>query len=149
MRLSLSLHAAPCLLLFGLGFLQDVGHNFRRELERELHIPSKLLGLASFGIGNPEKVHTCDQGFCRANEIANALFVLGVLLNQVLNGLIGKHKLLALECQALEQLGPNLLLQDDLLVRRLLSRAGDDLQTIPQNRMHLALVIKREHEQAL
>ncbi len=149
MGFPLSLHTAPRLVLLGLLFLQDVRDHLGGQLEWEADIPSELLGLASFGICNAQKVDTGHKGLSRTDEITHALLVLRMLLNEVLDGFVGKHEILILEGQALQEFGPDLFLQNDLLVGCLLSRTRDDLQTIPQNGVDLALVVEGEHEQAL
>ncbi len=123
MRLPLSLHTAPRLVLLGLGFLQDVRDHLGGQLEWELNIPAELLGLASFGICNAQKVDTGHEGLGSTDEITHALLFLRMLLNEVLDGFVGKHEILVFEGQALQEFGPDLFLQNDLLVGSLLSRA--------------------------
>ena len=130
-------------------FLQNLGHDLRGQLQWEFHIPSKLVGLASFRIGNPQKINASHQALGRTNQVTNAFLVLRVLLNEELDGLVGKNEVAILEGQTLLKLLPNVVLQNDLLVRRLLPRAGDDLQTVTKNGVNLGFIVEREDKQAL
>ena len=76
MGFPLSLHTAPRLILLGLLFLQDVRDHLGSELQWELNVPTELLGLASFGIRNAQKVDAGHKGLGSTDKIANTLLFL-------------------------------------------------------------------------
>ncbi len=147
--ISLSLHTPPRFILLGLLFLQNLGHDLRSQLQWEFHIPSKLVRLACFRIGNPQKIDASHQALGRTNQVTNAFLILRVFLNEELHRFIGKNEVAVLEGQTFLKLLPDVVLQNDLLVRRLLPRTGDHLETIAKDRMNLGLIVEREDEQAL
>lgn len=148
-RRFLRIHTPPRFILLGLLFLQNLRHNLGGQLQREFYITTKLVGLASLGIRNPQKIDASHQTFGSTNEITNAFFILRILFNEELDGLVRKHKITLLEGQTFLKLLPDVVLQNDLLIGRFLPRAGDDLKTIAKNGVNLGLVVEREDKQAL
>lgn len=124
-------------------------HKLRRELEWKGHVASPLVGLSCLGIRNAEEVDAGHERLGGTNQITNALFVLRVLFDELLNGSGSNLKVAGLESQSFQKLRSNVLFHNDLLVNSFLARARNDLQTIPENGMNLGLIVEREDEQAL
>ena len=81
-------------------------------------------------------------------HVANPLLLLAVIVNDVVEGLIRNHDLALLELNLLPNLRQQIVVRNHNLLLRVIPLRLDAIHSVPQNRIHLPLIIVAEDEEA-